>query len=158
ADLTAKGTLRERLDLAGTINLNRTVIGIPNALPPDVAVLDVRRPGQAPPAPADKKLVIGLGVRLHAPREGLVQGRGLNADVRGDVGVRGTSDSPRVSGGFDMIRGTFALASTQLNFTNGRVSFNGTGLKNRIDPTLDFTAQTATPDATVTLHVTGFAD
>src|SRR5262249_7965305 len=105
-----------------------------------------------------KKLVIGLDVRLHAPREVLVQGRGLNAELGGDLRVRGTTDTPRVSGGFDLVRGTFALASTQLNFTNGRGSFNGTGLKNRIDPTLDFTAQTAASDATVTLHVTGFAD
>jgi len=158
ADLTAKGTLRERLDLGGTLNLNRTVIGIPNALPPDVAVLDVRRPGQAPPAPAERKLVIGLDVRLHAPREVLVQGRGLNTELGGDLRVRGTTDSPQVSGGFDLIRGTFALASTQLNFSNGRVSFNGAGLKHRIDPTLDFTAQTAAADANVTLRITGFAD
>ncbi|HYM27826.1 MAG TPA: translocation/assembly module TamB domain-containing protein, partial [Steroidobacteraceae bacterium] len=158
ADLRAKGTLRERLDVSGTLNLNRTLVGIPNALPPDVAVLDVRRPGAAPPPPADHKLVIGLDVQVHAPREVRVQGRGLNAELGGDVRLRGTADSPQVSGGFDLIRGTFALASTQLDFTTGRVSFNGAGLHNKINPTLDFTAQTATVDATVTLHVTGFAD
>jgi len=102
--------------------------------------------------------VIGLDVQVHAPREVRVQGRGLNAELGGDLRVRGTTDSPRMSGGFDLIRGTFALASTQLAFTTGRVSFNGAGLHNKIDPTLDFTAQTATADATVTLHVTGFAD
>lgn len=158
ADLRAKGTLRERLDVSGTLNLNRTLVGIPNALPPDVAVLDVRRPGEAPPPTAEHKLVIGLDVRVHAPREVRVQGRGLNAELGGDLRLRGTTDSPRVSGGFDLIRGTFALASTQLDFTTGRVSFNGAGLHNKIDPTLDFTAQTAAADATVTLHVAGFAD
>lgn len=157
ADLKLAGTLRERVDLTGTINLNRTVIGIPNALPPEVAVLDVRRPGEAPPAASARKLVVGLDVELHAPREILVQGRGLNAELGGDVHLRGTTDSPQVSGGFDMIRGTFALASRQLTFANGRVSFNGAGLKGRIDPTLDFTAQTTAADATTTLHVTGFA-
>ncbi len=158
ADLTAKGNLSEHVDLGGTLNLNRTVIGIPNALPPDVAVLDVRRPGQAPPTPAARKLVIGLDVKLQAPREVLVQGRGLNAELGGELRLRGTTEDPRVSGGFDLIRGTFALASTQLNFTNGRVSFNGTGLKHRIDPTIDFRAQTSTSDSTVTLRITGFAD
>ncbi|HET9331087.1 MAG TPA: translocation/assembly module TamB domain-containing protein [Steroidobacteraceae bacterium] len=158
ADLTVKGNLSEHVDLGGTLNLNRTVIGIPNALPPDVAVLDVRRPGQAPPAPQERKLVIGLDVKLQAPREVLVQGRGLNAELGGELRLRGTAQDPRVSGGFDLIRGTFALASTQLNFTNGRVSFNGTGLKHRIDPTIDFRAQTSTSDSTVTLHITGFAD
>lgn len=158
ADLHAKGTVRDRLDVSGTLNLHRTLVGIPNALPPDVAVLDVRRPGAAPPPPAEHKLVIGLDVRVQAPREVRVQGRGLNAELGGDLRLRGTTDDPRVSGGFDLIRGTFALASTQLDFTTGRISFNGAGLHNKIDPTLDFTAQTATADATVTLHVTGFAD
>lgn len=157
-DLKVQGTLRERIDLSGKINLNRTVIGIPNALPPEVAVLDVRRPGQAPPAPAERRLVIGLDLSLHAPREILVQGRGLNAEVGGDLHIGGTTDRPRIAGGFDLIRGTFALASTQLTFTKGTVSFNGAGLQHKIDPTLDFTAQTAVADATTTLHITGLAD
>jgi translocation and assembly module TamB len=158
ADLRATGTLRERIDLSGAINLHRTVIGIPNGLPPEVAVLDVRRPGQVPPATGGNRLVIGLDVQLHAPRDILVQGRGLNAELGGDLRLRGTSDSPRVAGGFDLLRGTFALASTQLTFTSGRVSFNGAGLRNKIDPTLDFTAQTTVADATATLKITGFAD
>ena len=158
ADLKAEGTLRERINLSGTIKLNRAVIGIPNALPSEVAVLDVRHPGQAPPPPPQRSLVIGLDLKLHAPREILVQGRGLNAELGGDLHIGGTTASPAVSGGFEMIRGTFALASTQLNFTSGRVSFNGAGLTGKIDPTLDFTAQSTVSDATATLHITGLAD
>jgi translocation and assembly module TamB len=158
ADLKVEGALRERVDLVGQINVNRAVIGIPDALPSEVAVLDVRRPGQAPPPPPERKLVIGLDLKLHAPRHILVQGRGLNAELGGDTHVGGTTASPTVSGGFEMIRGTFALASKKLNFTSGRVSFNGAGLTGKIDPTLDFTAQTTVTDATATLHVTGLAD
>jgi translocation and assembly module TamB len=158
ADLKAEGTLRERLDLSGVINVNRAVIGIPNALPAQVAVLNVHRPGAAPPPPPERKLVIGLDLKLHAPREILVQGRGLNAELGGSLHVGGTTASPLISGGFDMIRGTFTLASSQLKFTNGRVGFNGAGLAGKIDPTLDFTAQTTVADATTTLHITGLAD
>lgn len=158
SDLKVHGTLRERIDVSGQINLNRTVIGIPNALPPEVAVLDVRRPGQGPPPPPVHKLVVGLDLSLHAPREILVQGRGLNAELGGDLHVGGTTDIPRVSGGFELIRGTFALASSQLTFTRGGVSFNGAGLKHKIDPTIDFTAQSTVADATATLHITGLAD
>jgi translocation and assembly module TamB len=159
ADLSAKGTLRERLDLSGTINLHRTVIGIPNAMPPDVVVLDVRRPGQALPPPPERRLVIGLDVKLHAPHQILLQGRGLDAELGGDMHIGGTTATPLVSGGFEMIRGGFALASTKLTFTRGEVTFNGAGLRGKIDPTLDFTAQATTADGTTsTLHITGVAD
>ena len=158
ADIRVEGTLRERLDVAGTIQVNRAEIGIPNALPPQVAVLDVRRPGEAPPPPPERQLVIALDLTLHAPREIRVQGRGLNAELGGNLRITGTTANPVVSGGFNMIRGNFALASTRLNFTHGRVSFTGTGLAGKLDPTLDFTAQSSVADSTVTLHITGFAD
>src|SRR6202789_1417573 len=82
-DLSVKGTALERLAVAGTIHVNRAVIGIPDSLPPDVAVLDVRRRGQHAPAAAAKRLQIGLDVTVDAPREILVQGRGLDAELGG---------------------------------------------------------------------------
>ena len=156
------GTLRQRINVTGTIHVNRASISIPNGLPPNVATLDVVRPGQAPPPAATaQRLVIGLGMSLDAPDAIFVQGRGLDAQLGGRLQIRGTSDRPQVSGGFRMIRGTFALAGTSLNFTTGKVSFNGQGLKGKIDPTLDFIAQSSVMyngPTTVTLHVTGFAD
>jgi translocation and assembly module TamB len=158
ADLTIKGTARERLDVAGSMRLNRTLIGIPNGLPLNVAVLDVRRRGTKKPVVPEKPLVIGLNVTVHAPDEILVQGRGLDARMRGDLQIGGTADSPLVTGGFDLERGTFSLATGRLNFTEGRVSFNGAGLQNKIDPTLDFTASAVIGDTTATMHITGLAD
>jgi translocation and assembly module TamB len=158
ADVHIKGTARERLDITGSVDLNRTVIGIVGALPPNVAVLDVRRRGKAPPAPQPKQLVIGLDVTLEAAREILVQGRGLDAELGGELHITGTTDAPLVSGGFDLERGSFSLASSRLNFTAGRVSFDGAGLRNKIDPTLDFTATTSAGDSIVSLHITGYAD
>ena len=159
ADLTIKGTARERLDVAGSMHLNRTLIGIPNGLPLNVAVLDVRRRGKKKPLlPEKKPLVIGLNIAVQAPDEILVQGRGLDARMRGDLQVGGTTESPFVTGGFDLERGTFSLASGRLNFTEGRVSFNGAGLQNKIDPTLDFTAQATIGDTIVIMHITGLAD
>jgi len=63
-----------------------------------------------------------------------------------------------VHGGFEMIRGTFTLASTKLKFTSGRVSFSGAGLSGKINPSLDFTADSFVSDAKVTLRITGLAD
>lgn len=157
------GTLRQRLDVTGDIHVNRASITIPNGMPPSVQTLDVIRAGQAPqPASASaSRLIIGLGITLDAPAAIFVQGRGLDAQLGGRLKIAGTSDNPQVSGSFSMIRGVFSLAGTNLNFTSGKVSFNGQGLKGGIDPSLDFVAQSSVVyngPTTVTLTVTGFAD
>ena len=161
-NMKVSGNLRQRLDVTGEVHVNRASITIPNGFPPSVATLDVVRAGQAPQPPAKgSRLVIGLGINLDAPAAIFVQGRGLDAQLGGRLKVAGTSDNPQVSGGFRMIRGAFSLAGTNLNFTSGKVSFNGQGLKGRIDPSLDFVAQSSvmyTAPTTVTLAVTGFAD
>ena len=157
-DIAISGTARERLDITGKVHLNRTLIGIPNGLPLNVAVLDVRRRGTKAVVVPDKPLIIGLDVAVEAPQEILVQGRGLDAEMGGNLTIGGTTDSPYVTGGFDLQRGNFSLATGRLNFTEGRVSFNGAGLKNKIDPTLDFTAQATIGDTTAIMHITGLAD
>jgi translocation and assembly module TamB len=159
ADLRISGTVRERLDLSGSVLLNRTLIGIPNSLPPNVAVLDVRRRGKTAALIPEKPLIIGLDVNVQAQQQLLVQGRGLDAEMGGELHIAGTTDAPVVSGGFDLQRGNFSLGGSRLNFTAGRVAFDGTGLTNRIDPTLDFTAQTnITSDTTATMRIRGYAD
>jgi translocation and assembly module TamB len=160
ADLHVGGTLAERLEVGGTVHLNRTLIGIPNSLPPNVAVLDVRRRGTAARRTPSKPLVIALDVRVRAPQQILVQGRGLDAEMGGELHISGTAADPRVSGDFRLQRGTFTLASSRLNFTpdTSRITFSGEGLQNKIDPTLDFTAETSIPQGTATLHIGGFAD
>jgi translocation and assembly module TamB len=161
ADLSVKGTALEQLAIAGTIHVNRAVIGIPDSLPPDVAVLDVRRRGQHVQAPAAKRLQIGLDVTVDAPRDILVQGRGLDAELGGSLRIRGTTDAPLVSGpGFDLQRGTFSFAGSTLTFDNSsRVSFDGAGLKkSNLDPTLDFTATSTIQNTTVKLQISGYAD
>jgi translocation and assembly module TamB len=167
ADIHVTGKARERLAVAGKIRVNRAVIGIPDSLPPNVAVLDVRRRGQVVQA-AGKQLVIDLDISISARREVLVQGRGLDAELGGDgLHIGGTTDTPVISGRLNLLRGTFSIGSTQLTFDKSSyVSFDGTGLKKSIDPTLDFTASTVVQTTTtsaqagtvVTLHITGYAD
>ena len=158
ANLHLVGTALERLDLSGTVHFHRTLIGVPNSLPPNVAVLDVRRRDQKSPIVVDRPLLIGLSVAIEAPQEILVQGRGLDAEVGGDLHVSGTNLAPVVSGELGLRRGTFALASSRLTFTSGSVAFNGADLRNKIDPTLDFTAQRSVGDITAFLKISGPVD
>ncbi|HWX80501.1 MAG TPA: translocation/assembly module TamB domain-containing protein [Steroidobacteraceae bacterium] len=159
ADLRLAGTARERVELSGKVHLNHTVIGIPSGLPPNVAVLDVRRRGKKAVSVPSRPLIVSLDVEVQAPQEILVQGRGLDAEMGGELHIGGTVDTPLVSGGFDLQRGSFSLGSSRLNFTSGRVGFNGLGLTNKIDPSLDFTAQATVADnTTAIMHITGVAD
>ncbi len=101
---------------------------------------------------------MNLKVTVDAPRQILVKGRGLDAELGGEIQIRGTTDVPNVGGNFELQRGTFTLGNSQLTFSYGTVTFNGAGLKKKIDPTLDFTASTAVSDATVTVKISGLAD
>jgi translocation and assembly module TamB len=159
-DLTLVGDLRGKLDAGGTVHVNRAVINIPNALPPDVNTLNVVRAGQKPPPPPKpSNLVVALDFKVSAPRAVFVRGRGIDAELGGEAHVGGTAADVSVSGGFEMRNGTVNLAGTTLIFTDGRVSFNGSGVKKKIDPTLDFSATNNTgAGAAATLHVGGFAD
>jgi translocation and assembly module TamB len=158
-ELHVHGTARERLDVDGKIEVDRATIGIPRSLPPNVAVLDVRRRGQKPPV-RTTQLVVGLGIGVHAAPKILIQGRGLDAYLGGDLKIGGTTDMPVVSGAFDLDRGSFSIAGATLKFTSGRVNFDEEDPKNKFDPSLDFvaTSQVTSPTtANVTLAVTGLA-
>jgi translocation and assembly module TamB len=158
ADVQVNGTAREQMDVKGKIHLNRANISIPNGLPPNVAVLDVEQEGAPPPKPAKNPLVINLNLTVDAPNQILIKGRGLDAELGGKLGIRGTTAAPIIDGGFDLQRGFFTLANTKLTFTNGTVTFNGTGLQKKLDPSLDFTAQAQAGDVTAVIHITGLAD
>jgi translocation and assembly module TamB len=158
ADVRVSGTARQRLDVVGTIAVNRATIGIPDSLPPEVAVLDVRRRGRRAQA-TESALVIGMEIDIKAPRQILVEGRGLDAEMGGEIHLTGTTDAPLASGGLELRRGSFAIAGNKLTFSpDSKIGFDGAGLEKKIDPTLDFTAETTIGTTTATLHISGVAD
>ncbi len=154
-DVTVRGTLAAPV-AGGTITVRRAEIQIPDRLPASVAVLDVRRPGQKPPAPA-AATTAGLDLTVQAPRGIFVRGRGLDAEMGGTLHLRGNSAAPDVGGGFEMRRGTISVAGTTLSFTRGKVGFDGTGVTGKIDPTLDFAADSVAGGVTATLGIGGYA-
>ncbi len=159
ADLYVRGQARLRLDAGGKVTIRSASINIPNSLPTSVARLDVIRPtDQPPPPPSGPAPLIGLDLGLNAPGQIFVRGHGLDAELAGRLHVGGTSAAPQISGGFDLRSGTFSLAGTTLTFTRGRVGFDGTGVNGRIDPTLDFEADSTSGGVVATLKVGGYAD
>ena len=156
SDVAIKGEAAGALSAAGTVAITEADINIPARLPASVAVLNVRRPGDKPPPPPGAARSIGLNLTVTAQRV-FLRGRGLDSELGGKLQLRGSSTAPQVSGGFDMRRGSISLAGTTLQFTRGKVGFDGTGVNGKIDPTLDFEADSVTSSITATLLVGGFA-
>ena len=150
------GKLYGTLALSGAIDVLRGEIDIPNDFPPEVATLNIRRRGEPLP-PFQSGGIVMLDVTASTSGQVFVRGHGIDAEVAGRIHLSGTSGAPLVTDGFDMKRGTLAIAGQTLVFTSGRVSFDGTGVRNRLDPTLNFVAQTTSGGVTATLTISGYA-
>ena len=154
SDLTLRGAVSGQLALAGAIHIVSAAIQVPETLPATLAVLNVRRPGDKPPPPPSAPLDITLDLAIDAPGQIFVRGRGLDAELAGNLRIRGTTAAPQPTGSFKMRRGTFSLAGQSLTFTTGEVGFDGSG---KIDPSLNFVASSTSGNITATLTVTGYA-
>ncbi|GBR07913.1 translocation/assembly module TamB domain-containing protein [Asaia siamensis] len=155
-DLRAHGQLSTRLDVDGTIRLPSVVVNIPSSMPASVPQLTVIRPGQKRES-STSALVIGLDIGVLSPGEFFVRGHGLDAEMSGKLHIGGLSTAPDISGGFDLKRGFFNLAGVNLNFTKGRVAFDGSGVDHKLDPSLDFRADRNVQGTLASLVVGGYA-
>ncbi len=153
ADLTAGGSLVNGISVGGTIRLARADINIPQTLPSSLPTLVFRKAGPPPPPPAPP-LAIALDITLTAPGQIFVRGRGIDAELAGQLHIGGTAAAPRPDGGFTLRRGTLSIAGQSLDFTTGQVSFDG---HVPIDPTLNFVARSVGSSVTATLTVSGTA-
>jgi translocation and assembly module TamB len=155
--LRLTGQVKNQMTLSGKVEIPDGEINLPRDFPPEVASLNVRRRGQPPPPPPAAQSRTLLDVDVHVTGRIFVRGQGVNADMGGDIHVGGTTTNPLITGEFLMNRGNYSLAGQTLDFTTGRVRFDGIGLRGRLDPTLDFLAQTVSGGVTANLAVGGYA-
>ena len=91
-----------------------------------------------------------LALTISAANRIFVRGRGIYAELGGDLHVNGSARDPQVSGGFDLLRGSLTLLSARLVFTRGKVRFHGD-----VMPDLDLVAETSATGVTARIGVTG---
>ncbi|WP_027167605.1 translocation/assembly module TamB domain-containing protein [Mesorhizobium sp. WSM3224] len=165
-DLTVKGPLVSAPVIAGTVNLARTVITVPDKLPGSLSALDVKhRNAPASVRAQDKALRpatssgssnggsgMTLDVTVNAPNQIFIQGRGVDAELGGSLKLTGQASAPQAVGTFTLQRGRLTILSKRLTFTEGTVGFQGS-----LVPYLNLTATTTTSSATVTIVVSGEA-
>lgn len=166
ADLRLEGPLtQEGGRLAGTIAILGAELRIPETLPPSTPVLvGVRTrgtppPGAVPPAapappgakPGPALPPIALAVTITTPRPIFVRGRGIEAELGGELRLGGTLAAPVPSGGLTLRRGTLNILARELTFQRGTINFAAGGLL----PVLDLAAVSRTRSATITVRVQG---
>jgi translocation and assembly module TamB len=94
-----------------------------------------------------------LNLTISAPNRNFVRGRGIYAEVGGNLHVSGSARDPQVDGGFDLLRGSLALLGKRLVFTQGQLRFHGD-----VIPELNLVAETTATDITARIAVTGPAN
>ena len=170
-DLELSGPLAQRPRIGGRIDISSLEVTVPDRLPASLRPVDgikhlhargtaaarlaaerkareARGRGRAAPA-----FDATLALTVSAPSRVFIRGRGIDAELGGEIRVAGTSSAPVLNGGFELRRGRLSVLTQRLDFSRGRLTFAG-----GLIPELDFVAETSAGDVTAKIIVSGPAD
>ncbi|MBN9670310.1 translocation/assembly module TamB domain-containing protein [Roseibium aggregatum] len=154
--------------ISGKVNINKADISVPEYLPGSIPPVDVRHVnasravreqvaelgGETKQSQAQQKSnPPRLNIVLSAPGRIFVRGRGLDAELQGNLNVVGTTADPQAIGAFSLKRGQLDILTRRLVFSEGTATFDGS-----LSPILNFVATTTVSDTTITVTVSGEAD
>ena len=163
--LTINGRLAQKPDVGGRITIDSMDITVPDRFGGVSAPIPGTKHVNPTPVAAARLAMIAkaksangrtplfdamLNLTISAANRIFVRGRGIYAEVGGDLHVAGSARDPQVTGGFDLLRGSLALLGKRLVFTQGRVRFHGD-----VIPELNLVAETSAADVTARIAVTG---
>ncbi|MDE1156854.1 MAG: translocation/assembly module TamB [Neorhizobium sp.] len=162
--LTITGPLMSGPILGGRLSLTKAAITVPAKLPSSLTAIDIRHrfaPADVlkqmeairPKSASGASKPIALDLQIAAPNGIFVRGRGIDAELGGELKVSGTAVAPIISGGFQMRRGRIVILSKRLDFTDGDITFGG-----GLIPVLNLEASTTSSSTTITVDVTGLAN
>ena len=103
----------------------------------------------APPAPTG---MYKLDLTIKAQNQLFVSGMGLESEWSMNLHVGGTSLAPTITGGLDLVRGTYSFSGKSFEVTKGTIRFRGGAL---VDPDIDIEASTTANGITVIIDITG---
>ncbi|WP_439273107.1 translocation/assembly module TamB domain-containing protein [Pseudochrobactrum sp. HB0163] len=170
--LTINGALMRDPLIAGRIKIERAEITVPESLGGGGANIEVRhvhtpasvlmtlqrakaenRAKGAAPVPASRPTVPQLDIRVVAPNQIFVRGRGLDTELGGAVRLTGPVTNVKPVGAFELLRGRLDILTQRVTFDEGRVTLIGD-----MNPQLYFLARTDGGDITVLVTVQGTVD
>jgi translocation and assembly module TamB len=166
-DLALSGPLARDPRIGGIVRIVSMDVTVPERLPATIRPIDGTKHVNPPPIVAARlaqrariqasagrapPFNATLDLTIAAPNRIFVRGRGIDAELGGDLQLTGTLANPVAIGAFDLRRGRLTVVGTRLDFTRGRLTFTGD-----LTPELDFLAETRAGDVTARIGVTGSA-
>ncbi|MEM6666985.1 MAG: translocation/assembly module TamB domain-containing protein, partial [Pseudomonadota bacterium] len=166
-DLNVTGSLVRDSLIAGEIRVARAEIGVPDTFGGGAEAISVRHLAPSPgvaatvrraegpargdaPSPRARPSVARLDLTVRAPNQIFVRGRGLDAELGGQVRLTGPVTAIQPVGAFSLIRGRLSILGQRITFDEGTITLVGD-----LDPRLNFVARTRGSDIVVITTVTG---
>lgn len=163
--LNIDGPLTGGAAISGALSLGETEIRVASAggFAPG-AVPDIRHVGEPAAVNATRRKagLIGrseetaaafpLNLTINAPNRIFVRGRGLDAELGGQLQLAGTTANVVASGFFELLRGRLDVLGKRLVLTEGLIDLRGS-----LDPFLRFVAESTSEDILVRIIFEGLA-
>ncbi len=164
--VTVDGPLTGGARIGGVLSLGETEVMVPSstsAAPGSILDMrhvntpsDVRRTQERAGLTGQKSrgpsAVFPLDLTINAPNRIFVRGRGLDAELGGQLRLGGTTANVTASGVFELIRGRLDILGRRLDLTQGLIDLRGA-----LDPFLRFVAETQSDDFVVRIILEGLA-
>jgi translocation and assembly module TamB len=112
----------------------------------------VRQPRPTDRPTAEPVGLFKLDLRVRADNQLFVSGMGLESEWQMDMRIGGTSAAPVITGGLDVVRGTYSFAGKRFELQRGQVRFRGGALT---DPDINILATTTNDNVTFNIAITG---
>jgi translocation and assembly module TamB len=164
-DLDVAGPLARHPRLGGKVDIDSLDVAIPERLPGSLQPLSGTRHIDPTPTAAARLAIAAmtakggkrapafnaaLDLTIAAPDAIRVHGRGLDAQLGGNLKLAGTLAEPKPVGAFNLVQGSLRILTSQLDFTRANLTFAGD-----LSPQLDFLATTQAGGATIMVAITG---
>ncbi|QYZ69180.1 translocation/assembly module TamB domain-containing protein [Neotabrizicola shimadae] len=166
-EIAVKGPLAGGATISGRIALIETEVRIPDTLgatdiPEGLRHVDLTPPiaatleragllgGPEDATAASRRRPFALQLAISAPNQVFIRGRGLDAELGGELRLGGTSAAIVPSGGFDLIRGRLDILGKRLVLTRASLRLEGD-----FDPYLDVIASNQGSSVTTFVGIEG---
>lgn len=128
---------------SGTLEVSPLNIILDSTLSHDIPTInieEVNQPNQHTPKSLSNNTAlpaINLNLTLTTEQQAFLRGRGLEAELKGKMHIKGDLKNPRYDGNVETVRGIFNLFNKNFELTEGNVSFNNNALSIAVSASYD---------------------